>query len=140
AEALSQAVEAAAAFSPEVLRSLSGTPPDVSSPTYRTVKRRLLRLQAFNPKARLLFLLRADPATGKAVFLADSQPPGPGVGFQPGDDISGGIRSPALQQVTRTGQAAIEGPNHDPSGALVLVYAPLDGSSLGQATGRTDDV
>ena len=61
AEATSQAVESAAAFSPEELRGLSGTGRDTSAAAYRAAKERLFRLQAFTPRARLLFLLRVDP-------------------------------------------------------------------------------
>ena len=140
AEAISQAVESAAAFSPEELRGLSGTGRDISATAYRSTKERLFRLEAFNPQARLLFLLRVSPATGQGTFLADSQPPGPGVGFLPGEDISGVFHSEALLGVIRTGQPALEGPNSDPAGPLVLAYAPVSGSSFGQAAGRTDEI
>jgi PAS domain S-box-containing protein len=140
AEVISQAVVSAAAFSPDDLRGLSGTGGEVSAAAHRTVKERLFRLQVINPQARLLFLLRVAPATGKGEFLADSQPPGPGMGFLPGEDISSVFRSEALLGVIRTGQPAIEGPNSDPAGPLVLAYAPVSGASFGQNVGQTDEI
>lgn len=71
----------------EDLEKLSGTPADENPPTYGVVKARLMRYRATDPKIRFVYIFRADPASGRVVFLADSEPVGSPDISLPGDKL-----------------------------------------------------
>jgi PAS domain S-box-containing protein len=123
------ATAAAAAFTAEELRSLSGSKADLGTDQYRRVKERLGRLAGVDPSVRLVYLLRNDRQTGKTIFLADSLPdtaPGP---LAPGDEYPHAQESAALARTLITGLPAAEGPIADPAETLMVAYAPV---SLGR--------
>ena len=115
----------ASAFTPEEVRGLAGSPADLPTERYRAAKERLARLAAADPDVRLVFLLRRDRQTGKAVFLADSQPAGAPGPLRPGDEYPNARESGALGRAGSTDLPAVSGPITDAAETLVVAYAPI---------------
>ncbi len=131
-----EAAERAASFAPGELSGL-GAAAIRTDPAFAAVKARLARIQAVTPRARLVYLLRFRPATGRALFLVDSARAGAPARFAPGTEASGAAASVGLQRAVYSGQPATDGPNADPAGMVAVAYAPiraLDGERLGAPT------
>jgi len=65
------------------IKSLRGTPEDISDPVYQDLKARLMRVRQVNPEIRFLYLMQA---TGKGIiFLIDSEDPNSDDYSAPGD-------------------------------------------------------
>jgi hypothetical protein len=62
----------AVAFEGAELRRLTGSRADTENPVYAATKRRLIELQAVNPRVRFVYIFRSVPGTDKVIFLADS--------------------------------------------------------------------
>lgn len=123
----------AVAFEGAELRQLAGSRADLQNPVYAATKRRLIELQAVNPRVRFVYIFRSVPGTGKVIFLADSAVAGAKDESLPGDDYPEAAESPGLQEILKTGQATTEGPLADNFGTWITGYAPIDAVATGQA-------
>ncbi len=112
----------ALAFDPTEVRGLAGTREDLQSPVYRRIKACLIRLRASQSAVRFISLLRYDPASGKLLFLADSEPEASKKISLPGDVYPQASQMQGLQSILRDGKPVIEGPVKDSSGVFVSVY------------------
>jgi PAS domain S-box-containing protein len=120
---------ASVAFDRVQTRLLAGARADLSSPAYATVKARLQKLKAVDPRVRACYLLRADSVSGKMIFLAHSAATDAPGEARPGDDYPEAARTRGLQEVLRTRQPAIDGPFNESSGTWTIGYAALDGAT-----------
>ncbi|MBI4624538.1 MAG: response regulator [Verrucomicrobia bacterium] len=120
---LDDARRSAVAIEPGDLRRLAGTRADVATAAYAALKDRLQKLRAVDPRVRVVHLYRFVPETGKVVYLGDSARSGARDESLPGDDYPPAAKSPGLQEIIRTGQAAAEGPLADDFGTWVAGYA-----------------
>ncbi|MDP1579679.1 MAG: ATP-binding protein [Candidatus Didemnitutus sp.] len=96
---LDRAAHCAVAFIAEDVRALRGTPGDLDSVNYRSVKDRLQRLHVVTDTVRSVFLLRSTFEPGWVIYLADSAHAG--TGFRPGDEYPGAATAPGLQAILR---------------------------------------
>ncbi len=130
-ELMDDARRCALAFDGEILRRLTGTPVDLTSPAYLAVKTRLARLRLVGPEKRSLRLLRwgADPS--RLILLADSEPPDSKQVANPGDEIAGIVDPPSLRVALRERGAAFEGPATGSAGTWVRGYAVIDAGTAG---------
>lgn len=120
---LADARQSAAAFESPELTALTGTRADLEAPEYQLVKRKLMRLRTAHAPIRFVYFFRHLPATGRVIFLADSEPAGSSAMSLPGDEYREAPNSPGLQQIIATGQPAAEGPLADEFGTWVTAYA-----------------
>jgi PAS domain S-box-containing protein len=123
----------AVAFEGAELRRLTGSRADTENPVYAATKRRLIELQAVNPRVRFVYIFRSLPETGKVIFLADSAVAGAKDESLPGDDYPEAAESPGLQEILQTGLATTEGPLEDNFGTWITGYAPIDAVPVGTA-------
>lgn len=123
----------AVAFEGAELRRLAGSRADLQNPVYAATKRRLIELQAVNPRVRFVYIFRSVPGTGNVIFLADSAVAGAKDESLPGDDYPEASKSPGLQEILKTGLATTEGPLADNFGIWITGYAPIDTVTTGQA-------
>jgi PAS domain S-box-containing protein len=112
----------AKAIRPERIAALSGTPADLTSPTYHRLKEQLAATRATIPDCRFLYLLgrRTD---GTVFFYMDSVPMGSADESPPGQtypDISDSDQQVFTQQV-----ALVSGPAEDRSGTWVRALVPI---------------
>ena len=112
---------AAAAFSVDELRALSGIPADTGTAPYIHVRQTLARILQANNDARFVYLMaqRDD----KVVFLADAEPEDSPDASAPGDVYE--EASPALLDALKQGQPFIEGPLVDRWGEWVTGFTPI---------------
>lgn len=120
-----RAQNCAVAFATEDTAQLHGTPSDLDTPAYRTVKARLMRLRSVAPGVRFVYLFRSTDQAGRVVFLADSEPENSNELSKPGDDYPEALQSPGLQEILRTHRPSTEGPLRDSFGEWVTAYAPV---------------
>ena len=113
----------AAAFDPVEMRQLAGLRAETASQPYLTVKDRLRRLRATNPRVRFVYIFRYVPEMEKVIYLADSAQPGAKDESLPGDEYPQAAQSPGLQEIIRTGLPATEGPLQDDFGRWVTGYS-----------------
>ena len=125
----------AVVFEAGELRRLTGTRADLQSPVYATMKRRLVDLQAVNPRVRFVYVFRGLPDVNKVIYLGDSAKAGAKDESLPGDDYPQAAGSPGLQEVLRTGMPATEGPLKDDFGIWVTGYAPIEEAGAGAPGG-----
>lgn len=118
-----EARHSAVAFSDEDLAGLSATPADLTTPAYRRVKARLLRLRHVIPGVRFVYLFRTTGEPGRVVFLADSDPDDSSASSRPGDAYPEAAGSPGLQSILADNQPSTEGPLRDAFGEWVTAYA-----------------
>ncbi len=123
----------AVAFEGAELRRLTGSRADTENPVYAATKRRLIELQAVNPRVRFVYIFRSVPGTDKVIFLADSAVVGAKDESLPGDDYPEAGESPGLQEILKTGRATTEGPLADNFGTWITGYAPIDAVPAGAA-------
>src|SRR6187399_3330035 len=71
-ELLEDARRSTVAFDAAELNRLSGLPGDAANPIHAGIKDRLRRLKTVDPRVRKVYIVRAQPETGKLVLLADS--------------------------------------------------------------------
>lgn len=121
----------AVAFEGAELRRLTGSRADTENPVYAATKRRLIELQAVNPRVRFVYIFRSVPGTDKVIFLADSAVAGAKDESLPGDDYPEAAESPGLQEILKTGRATTEGPLADNFGTWITGYAPIDAVPTG---------
>jgi len=124
---LDDAESGAAAFRADEMNGLTGTPADLASPVYLSLKVRLARLQQADRRIRTVCIVRYLPATGRAILLADSEPPDSKKISNPGDDYAAAGRPLRLPAVLRGRLPALIGPEVDSSGTWVTAYAPVGG-------------
>ncbi len=124
-ELMHDVINCAAAFDPEELRQLTGTPADVATPAYESVKRRLMRFRQADTMVRFIYIFRHLPESDKVIFLADSEVAGSPEISLPGDEYTMAYSSPGLQASVRSGLPAMEGPLEDEFGVWVTGYAPI---------------
>lgn len=132
AELIDAAKRCAVVFDGPELRKLAGARADGQSPLYAAMKRRLIDLQAVNPRVRFVYVFRSRPETGQVSYLGDSAKPGAKDESLPGDDFPQAAESPGLQAILRTGMAATEGPLQDDFGVWITGYAPIDSAPAGK--------
>jgi hypothetical protein len=132
AELIDAAKRCAVVFDGPELRKLAGARTDGQSPLYAAMKRRLIDLQAVNPRVRFVYVFRSRPETGQVSYLGDSAKPGAKDESLPGDDFPQAAESPGLQAILRTGMAATEGPLQDDFGVWITGYAPIDSAPAGK--------
>lgn len=123
AQLVTTAERCAVAFEPGELNRLSATRADLGTPTYASVKDRLMRLQAVDPSVRFVYLFRHVPGATGVTFLADSESPESKDISLPGDDYPEAPASPGLQEIIATGRSSTEGPLEDTFGSWVTGYA-----------------
>ena len=115
----------ALAFDLAEVRALTGTRADLQSPVYARIKDRLVRLRASQPAVRFLYFIRYDPALGRAVFLADSEPETSKDISLPGDVYPEASQMPGLQAILYDGKPVVEGPIKDSFGVFVSAYVTV---------------
>ena len=120
----------ALAFDASEVRALAGSRADLQSPVYVRVKECLIRLHASLPGSRFIYILRYNPASGKTVFLADSEPEASKEISLPGDVYPEASQMQGLQSILRDGKPVIEGPIRDSFGEFVSAYVTF-GPGLG---------
>lgn len=119
---LSRAVTAAAAFSGEEIEQLRGDSNDLSNPTYKSLRRRLISIRQGNDGTRFAYLLGRNDQN-QVIFLADSESEAstsyspPGMAYP---EASGLLRSAFINQ-----EPIIEGPLEDSYGNWVTAAAPV---------------
>jgi PAS domain S-box-containing protein len=126
---LNDARRSAVAIDVAGLRPLAGTRADLTTGAYAALKQRLQALGAVDPRVRFVYVFRAEPATGRVIFLADSAAPGAADESLPGDEYPQAAQSPGLQEILRTGEPVSEGPLADDFGTWITGYAPLGGET-----------
>lgn len=119
---LSRAVTAAAAFSGEEIQELDGSKNDISSPTYKSLRRRLIAIRQGNEGTRFAYLLGKNDRN-EVIFLADSE-----------NESSPSYSPPGIEYPEATGllrssffnnEPIIEGPLKDSYGNWVTAAAPV---------------
>jgi len=119
----------ALAFDVTEVTALSGTPADLQNSVYTRLKERLVRLRGAQPAARFLSLLRYNPGSGQAVFLADAEPEGSNDRSLPGSKYLEGAQIPGLRVAMDSGNPVIAGPIKDAWGVFVSGYVPVGHAS-----------
>ncbi len=130
------ATRATVAFDGNELRRLaeSRTNPAASAP--RTVKARLQRFKAIDPRVRSIYIFQPDPESGRVLLLADSGESETDDQTLPGSASNHAVRAAVWQAVQRTGEAAMLGPITDESGNWVATFAVIE-SPAGSVRGPT---
>jgi len=131
AELTANAQRCAVVFQGGSLQALTGTPADLGTPAYDWVKERLVDLRRVQPGVRFVYIFRAEPGTGRVIFLADSEPVTSRDISLPGDEFPEAGESPGLQSILSTGRPATEGPLRDEFGVWITGYAPVKNSTGG---------
>jgi PAS domain-containing protein len=140
-EALRNGVaSAAAAFQADEMNALTGTPADLASPVYLALKARLARLQQADPRVRSICIVRVVPGTGRAVLLADSEPPDSRKISNPGDDYASGVHRPRVAAILHGRLPAWTGPQADASGTWATGFAAVRGADAASETGRPVEI
>ena len=127
-ELISETSRCALAFDGREIRGLNGSREDLQNPVYVRVKERLMRLREAQSAVRFLYILRYDPASGKAVFIADSEPETSKDISLPGDVYPEASQMPGLQTILYDGKPVIEGPIKDSFGVFVSAYVTFGAS------------
>lgn len=119
---LSRATSAAAAFSETEIRALHGDIRDLESPTYKSLKQRLVSIQQGNSKTRFAYILGRNDS-GQIIFLVDSENTSSKDYSPPGSQYPDA--SPLLRSTFNNTEAIIEGPLKDSYGDWVTAAAPI---------------
>jgi PAS domain S-box-containing protein len=122
---ITETTKCALAFDVAEVRALAGTRADLHNPVYTRIKERLIRLRVSQPAARFLHLLRHDPVSGQAVFLADSEPEASKDISLPGDVYPEASQMLGLQSILADGKPVVEGPIKDAFGIFVSGYVTV---------------
>jgi PAS domain S-box-containing protein len=122
---LTQARIAAASLDPSSVSRVSGTPEELESEHYGSLKKILSRVRDSRGDLRFVYLMRLQEES--LIFLVDAEPSDspdfspPGQVYEEAD--------PALYEIFSTGKAVVSGPFVDRWGTWVSGFAPLhDGS------------
>lgn len=122
ADLLRQVRTASCAIDVSQVTSLSWTPSDTLSDTYRSLKDLLARVRDADPRCRFAYLMgRVQP--GEVVFIADSEPVG-----SPDESPAGQVyeEAPAaLRALFDSGRWEVQGPWRDRWGTWVSGFVPL---------------
>jgi PAS domain S-box-containing protein len=122
---IAETTKCALAFDVAEVRTLTGSRADLQSPIYARINERLVRLRASQPAARFLYILRHDPASGQAVFLADSEPEVAKAISLPGDTYLAASQMPGLRAILSDGKPVVEGPIKDSFGVFISGYVTI---------------
>ncbi|HRH26506.1 MAG TPA: hypothetical protein PLF31_03525, partial [Candidatus Paceibacterota bacterium] len=110
-------------FNVNMVRSLTGTEADLSSPEYSLIKEEITRVRSANSDVRFVYLLTQKE--GDVIFLVDSEP-------ETSEDYSppGQVyfeASEELREIFSTTEGLLEGPSVDRWGTwLSAIYPILD--------------
>ena len=124
-ELIAETIKCAQAFDVTELRALTATRSDLSTPAYRQVRERLVRMIHSQPNARFLYILRYLPDSGRVVFLADAEPEGSKDFSAPGDVYPEARDMQGLQAVLYDGKPIVEGPLKDSFGVFVSGHVAI---------------
>ena len=127
---MTETSKCALAFDGDEVRTLTGSRTDMNDPVYTRIKERLIRLRASQPAARFLYILRCDTVSGRAVYLADSEPKTSKAVSLPGDLYGEAAKIPVLQSILHDGKPVVEGPAQNTFGVFVSAYVAV-GSGQG---------
>ena len=130
AELLQQARLVAQSLDLDVVRALTGTAADLTSPTYWQLKRQLMSIVQVNPKCKWFYLMGRN-ADGMIFFFVDSEAPDVEDASPPGQLYEEASEQCHLVFVDPT--AIVEGPVRDRWGVWVSALVPM----VDPATGAT---
>jgi len=112
----------------EQVTALNGSPADLVSPGYLSLKAQLERIRAADPDIRFVYLM-SQRADGSIIFNADSEPPESADYSPPGQVYT---EAPAaVMSAFATGARADEGPFTDRWGTWVSGFIPVTDPSTG---------
>ena len=137
---LRDAVRDAAAFQTDEMKALTGTPADLASPVYLSLKARLAGLRQADPRVRSVCIFRFLPATGRTFLLADSEAPDSRRISNPGDDYAGPGGPRGRPAMLHWRLLVATGPQADASGAWVTGYAPIGGVEAPPEAGAPTEI
>jgi PAS domain S-box-containing protein len=109
--------------------ALSGTPADLSSPAYRSIKRELEAVRSADPSLRFAYLIGRRP-DGMYFFFVDSEPPESADYSPPGQEYP--EATPLVINVYTRGEALTDGPASDRWGTWVSAGVPVNDPVTGQ--------
>ncbi len=115
-------------FSTGQILALTGSPDDLATAGYRSVKDELLRIRLADPPIRFIYFMAEQP-DGTIVFLADSEPEDSEDYSPPGETYP--EASATLRSAFASGVETTEGPVADRWGTWVSSISPVTDPSTG---------
>lgn len=116
-----RAQTASLAIQPSLIKSLSGTPADITTPEYQELKQLLTKLKNANTDARFVYVMGLKGE--KLFFYADSEPAGSKEYSAPGD-IYEETSTDEIENYQK-GTPFVQGPYEDRWGKWVTAEAPI---------------
>jgi PAS domain S-box-containing protein len=129
ADLLGQVRLVAPVLNVESIKALSGTPADLASPSYQSLKQLLTSMRTADPKYRFLYLLGRH-SDGVIFLFVDSEPTDSSNYSPPGEMYT--EASPEIRRIFDNKTALVEGPSFDRWGTWVSALIPLVDPATGE--------
>jgi len=117
-------------FDSDLVRALTGTVADLTSPEYLALKEQMIRVRSADPLIRFIYFM-GQGQDGTVIFLVDSEPPG-SPDYSPPGQVFSEVSPVMLNSFISTQEESTTGPVSDRWGTWVSSITPVADRHTGE--------